>query len=229
MRRLCAVLLVAAAVSVASADIIYDTITGATTWSTTGGLPRNRMADSFSTAAPPANQVWEVEQVETVVYIAAAGTYNISFDILCWDEWNGGGFGGAGTNVFRTLLNQTTFNLAPITTTGVAVYSLTLDYSNIALQIADPLDLGFEVQWYNNGVKDNNVASALRDAAPSVGASTNLFYRDANDNGAIETTDGRTITGWTNVNLGVRITATAVPEPVSLVLLALAGLALRRR
>ena len=43
MRRLCAVLLVAAAVSVASADIIYDTISGATTWSTTGGLPRNRI------------------------------------------------------------------------------------------------------------------------------------------------------------------------------------------
>lgn len=229
MKHFCAALLLVTAASTASADIIYDTITGATGWTTTGGLPRNRMADDFDTSAPPDGLVWELDQVETVLYIAAAGTWNVSCDVIFWGEWNGGGWGGAGTNVFQTQLNQSTFTLAPFTTTGVASQVVTFDYSAIDVQFPNVTSLGFEIQWYNNGVPTDSLASALRDVFPLVGSSVNLFYRDANANGIIETTDGRTITGWSNANIGLRLNATAVPEPASLLLLGLAGLLIRRR
>ncbi|GMV87200.1 MAG: hypothetical protein AMXMBFR81_01310 [Chthonomonas sp.] len=66
----------------------------------------------------------------------------------------------------------------------------------------------------------------------SSGTGTNLFYRDADSNGSIQTTDGRTITGWTNTNVAFTVHADAVPEPASMIALgagALGVLARRRR
>lgn len=212
--------------------VIYDTLTGVTSISTTGGLPRNRMADGGTTLAPSAGQTWEVDTVEIALFVAAAGTWNVDFDVIFWDGWNAGGWGGAGTNVFQNQLNSTTFTLAPFTTTGVAAFLITLDYTGIPLQLSSPsdLDFGLDIEWRNAGVETNNLAGGLRDVVPLVGTSTNLFYRDSDSDNVIETTDGRTITGWTNANLIARITGHEVPEPASLALLAVGALfAIRRR
>lgn len=218
-------------VGTGNSTIIYDTLTGQTGISTTGGLPRNRMADGGETLAPGAGQTWEVDTIEVALFVAAAGTWNVDFDVVVWDGWNSAGFGGAGTNVFQDQVDARTFSLAPFTTTGVSAFLLTLDYSANPFQIGSlsDLDFGLEVQWRNNGLKTDSLASGIRDAAPTVGTSSNLFYRDADNDEVIETTDGRTITGWTNANFIARITAREVPEPASMLLLAIGGLLTFRR
>lgn len=211
--------------------VIYDTLSSVGSVSTTGGTPRNRMADGGTTLAPGAGQTWEVDTVELALFVAVAGSWNVGFDVIFWDGWNPAGYGGAGTNVFQNQLNSSTFSLAPFNTTGVQALLVTLDYTSIPLQISSPadLDFGLEVEWRNNGVETSNLASGLFDGLPDVGTSTNLFYRDADSDNIIETTDGRTITGFTNVNMIARITAHAVPEPASMALLAIGGLLTIRR
>jgi len=211
--------------------IIYDTLTGVAGISTTGGLPRNRMADGGTTLAPGAGQTWEVDTIEIAMFVATAGTWNVTFDVHVWDGWNPAGYGGAGTNVFQNQLDMSTFGLAPFNTTGAAAFLITLDYTGIPLQLSSPtdVDFGLEVQWRNNGAATDNLASGIRDVVPLVGTSTNLFYRDSDSDGVIETTDGRTITGWTNANLIARITGHAVPEPASVLLLVVGGLFAARR
>jgi len=229
MKKLLIPLLLVVMALPASADVIYDTITGATGWSYTSGLPRNREADGMSGIAPPSGQYWEVTQIDTILIVAAAVNYtNVTAQVKVWDEWNSAGWGGAGTNVFQSLANQTLFTLGPVSTTGVTAYNVSFTYAT-PFALADELNFGIEIQWLADGVKTDNLTIGIRDTLPSVGTGTNLFYRDADNDEVIETTDGRVITGWANTNLGLRVTANAVPEPASLLLLALGTLVLRRR
>lgn len=226
--------LIVAAITVFAASsqaaIIYDTITGNTGVTTTGGVPRNRMADSFSTSAAPTGQQWRIDKIEVALWVGAAATYtNTTGQVRIHNDWNGAAATGS---VFSNLVSDVTWNTGTFTTTGVAAFIFTFDYAAANLSfIGDGTDMGIEVQWKVGGVKDDRLATGLRDVAPLVGSSSNLFYRDANNNEIIEQSDGRTITGWTNANAMVRITGEAVPEPGTMAALGLgiAAIAARRR
>lgn len=208
---------------------IYDVITGSTTWTTTGGLPRYQMADGFWALEPTPGYQWEIHQIDVILFVAAAVNYaDVTATVNFWNTWDPNVASGP---VFFDLANQTTYSLGPVSTTGAAAYLVSFDYTTAPFTIPDPNDLGVEILWLADGVATNNLATGLRDAVPSVGVGTNLFYRDANANGYMEPSDARVITGWTNTNVGLTIWADEVliPEPTSLLLLGLAGLLIRRR
>lgn len=234
MKRVLPIVVMAIAAT-SQATVIYDTITGTTTWTTTGGTPRALMADGFSVLAPDSGEQWSVTKIETTLYLSVAGSYNITADIKVWDDWDSAGYGATAPKpVFQNQLYAGSFAPGAFNPTGATVYAVSFDLTT-PFVITDPTNLGFQVQWYNNGQIVTTTATALRDIDPGAivagTSSTNLFYRDSDSNGFLSTEDGRTITGWTNTNLLLRITADPVPEPVTTTafLVGLAGLALRRR
>lgn len=215
--------------SFAQSVVVYDTIAGVGSNTTTGGLPRSRMADSMSFSNPGAGMNWQVTSVSWTLYIAGGQNYgNVTAEMILWNQWNGAGWGGAGTNVFQSEAGRQTFSLGARTTTGATVFAITNTFTT-PINMSAFNNVGIEISLRADGVATDNTAIGLKDFAPTVGSSTNLFYRDANANAVIDTTDGRTITGWLNTNAAFTVNANAVPEPTSMIALSLGALALIKR
>lgn len=212
--------------------IVYDTIAGTGATTTTGGTPRSRMADGMSFLDPGAGLNWSVTSVDFTLFVAGAQNFtDVTAEVILWNEWNAAGFGGAGTNVFQNEAGRQTFSLGPVTTAGTSVFAVNTAFTTPILMSAFN-NVGIEINLLADSAANQNLALGLKDFAPTVGTGTNLFYRDADSNGSIQTTDGRTITGWTNTNVAFTVHADAVPEPASMIALgagALGVLARRRR
>lgn len=214
--------------------VIYDTLTGTGGWTTTGGQPRNLMADGFNAIAKTNDITWSVTKIEFIMYVGGATTINRPTVVVSlYDKWVPGGISGAGSAVFDQLAGQRTFTWGTITTTGVAAYVMTMNLTSPIL-LKNSNDIGISFNITDNGTVNSLLGTGMRDLEPAVygGApASNVFYRDANSNGFIDTTDARTLTGWTYNNIGVRITAEAVPEPatVGIVATGLVALLARRR
>ena|GEM_PF-6420751 len=120
-----------------------------------------------------------------------------------------------------------------ITTTGVSAFLMTINLTTPIL-LKNSENIGISFSLIDDGQVNSLLGTGTRDLEPAVygGApASNVFYRDANSNGIIETTDARTLINWTYNNIGVRITAEAVPEPatVGIIAASLVALLARRR
>lgn len=208
------------------AVVIYDGIGASTTFtSTTGGTPRNRMADSFSATDPGSGAHWKVTSIDVGIWVNAASP-SATAEVILWNEWNVAGFGGSGTNVFQNEAGRETFNLGDLSASDVHTLTFTTP-----IHLDNFQDLGLEIQLKTNGTKSNSLALSLQDAVPTVGSGTNLFYRDSDNDEVIETPDARTINGWSKANVMFRVNAEveSVPEPATMTVLGLGALALLRR
>ncbi len=215
----------------ASADLIYDNRPNATdggTLTTTGSTPRNYMADSMNTLAPPtASQVWEVQTIGWQLFVVGSGqagvpvTYeNVTARFRVYDTWDSAA--PAGTSVFSGLVSDVIWNLGNITNNssggGALAFTYNLNYAsnNLAFELGDGQGMGIAIEILQNGTKNQNLASIIRGGGfdPIIGTSTNGWYRDANDNGIIEAGDFRTL-GSPNSpsHLSLQIDAIAIPEP----------------
>lgn len=213
-------------VAAANATVIFDSIGAGTVFTTTtGGLPRNRMSEDVAALNPGAGMHWMVTSLDVGIWVNGANA-GVTAEVILWNNWNGAGHGGAGTNVYADEAGRQTFALGDLNGSGLKTLTFTTP-----IHLTGFANLGVEIQLKSNGAKTDNLALSLQDAAPTVGTSNNLFYRDSDNDEVIETTDGRTIGGWTNTNTMMRINATAVPEPATMVALTLGalGVAARRR
>lgn len=216
--------------------VIYDTLTGTGGWTTTGGQPRNRMADGFNAIAKASNITWSVTQVEFIMYVGGATTINRpTVEMKLWNKWVPDGISGAGSAVFDDLAGSRTFYWDTITTTGVTAYWMVMTLTTPIL-LKNSENIGIEFNITDNGVVNSYLGTGMRDLAPYIAGANppaaNVFYRDGNSNGFIDTADARILASWTYNNIGVRITAEAVPEPATVGAVAtglLALLARRRR
>lgn len=234
MRRiLLGVLCLVAFTSAASADNIFDTITGGSTGlTTTGSTPRSRMGDGFTVANQVDGLKWSVETAQLGLFVSGAGTYtNVTMQVIFWGAWNPSAASGS---VFSNQLSNVTWNLGTVTSTGNQVFPYSLPYAsnNLSFVMNSGQTGGIEVNILSGGVANTNLALTLRDQAPTAGSATNGFYRDANSNGILEASDARTFAGVSNANVYARLVASAIgPEPGSMALLLVGtgGLLVRRR
>lgn len=241
----------------ANADIIFNSLDGlnqtANSFTTTGSNPRNYMADDLSTIAlaNSAND-WLVDSLSVRVFVAGSGTAGVNLDytgvtmrIRVYNDVDLAA--AAGTSIFSNIASDVIWNLGTVTnsstTGGAQVFTYNLDYlaQDLDFLLDDGQNMGVAVELLSNGLVNNGLATALRNVVgdpglPSVGTSTNGWYRDVNGNGIIEANERRTLTG-TNSNIHLLINATefsAIPEPSGLGIFALgsvlvAGVAARRR
>jgi hypothetical protein len=230
MKKILSLALLASIAAGSQAVVIYDSMTGVTSVSYTSGLPRNMIGEGFSTIAAASGQVWKVTSIDFAFIVGAAGTYNnVSVTTSFWNDWNPSAATGS---VFTNQAGDSViWNFGDITVTGATVYNVSLDFeaNGLSFFLQDGQDMGFIADWKVNGVANDNFTMALVDAAPSVGTSGNGFYRDVNNNGILEQSDARSITGWTNTNVVMRVNAEAVPEPATMAVLGLGAAALIRR
>lgn len=234
-------LLVASMVAMVAAShavIIYDTIapqgpTGASTF--TGGLPRNFIADDFSTIAAPSGFEWRVRKIDFQPVFAVVRTYtNVQARVRVFNTW-----AASTTNVFSNQISDVTWNFGNFTNTGTGAVSVnaSLDYflSGNSFNFTGNLNKGISIQMLENGVATNDITVGITNIAgpttqPSsvIGTGTNGWYRDADSNGLFSDADRRTFTGtWSSEAL--RIDATAVPEPGTMAAIGLGVAALIRR
>lgn len=219
--------------STSKADIIYDAITGQT-FSFTGSLDRSRMADAQNNIAATPNFDWLVDQIDMNFVVAAAGTYtDVTARIRIWDTWTPGA--PVGTSVFSGLLSDVTWSFGNITVAGVSGFGVALDYSAFGFLLSDT-QFGFDVEWRVGGLLNNSLTTGVSNTVtptPPVVGSTAFegYYRDVTSNGLIDSTDARDFTNL-HTNLMIRVHAQQVPEPSSMMLLGVVGVAacgLRRR
>lgn len=112
---------------------------------------------------------------------------------------------------------------------GGYIYTLPYLTNGLDFSIGSGATLGLDWTLTENGAATNDLSFYIKDTVPNPGSSTNGFYRDANGNGSISSDEARVFTGINNANLAATIDAQAVPEPTTMALAGLAGVALLRK
>jgi hypothetical protein len=176
---------------------IYDTIYNAAGTATelteltfTGSLPRYRMADGFGVNLALPHYL---NRLDFVLVVASAGTFtNLTAEIAIYNAWDPNATG----SVFSNLAASVTASLGDATTTGATAYLYQIPMPPGIVLDTNP-NKGVVITLRRGGVLDNVLTLGLVNRLPNPGSEVvaDLFYRDANDNGIIESTDARTFSG----------------------------------
>lgn len=211
-------------------------MTGVTQFTTTGSNPGFLIGDgATSIASAGAGNFWKVTSIDFGIFLVGVQSWaagQVDARIKFYDSYN-----DTGTDpVFGNLVGTVDYNLGALVSTSNAAFGIT--GSTLATPIALPSSLttlGFTVSFFDNttGGRISTIRSAMTTTiVPTVGTSSNGFYRDANDNGVIESTEKFVFNSANpsdNVIIRFNGTATPVPEPASMAALGLGAMALIRR
>lgn len=222
----------------ATPQVVYQN-TSTTNLFTASASPRTSGADDVTFVAP---QV-KLTSVEFgyVVGGAAGAPAVTAFDarVRIWDNYTGTDQTNTSAPAFGGLLSEFTVSFAGITDGGAATtgpISLT-GLPGGGVDVNDPqfqdayVEIAFLVPSTTTLIPNNAVTYLFDGTAAEVGEAFDIYWRDANGSGSIEDNEARSFGGAAGSlsNFYLAFNGEVVPEPTSLSLLGLAGLALVRR
>lgn len=257
MKKVSALLLLATVAPVASADLVFDSIspTGgvAPTFTGTGGAPHTLMGTALTLGNVGAGPI-HVDGLDVAYRAYAAASYtNIRLDIMFFETATLATSGSSPA--FSNLLFTRTVNTGTTTTAAGTRYTYQSATPGVTPGLAlspgfvlnDPTKpIGIQVlirgdKGDGNGlVATDDLGLSLRyNVAPAVGSTpiggtAGGFYRNASvpaptTSSVLLGSDYRSLTGITDTTMALRLYATPVPEPASMVALGLGAAALLRR
>ncbi|MCW5942822.1 MAG: PEP-CTERM sorting domain-containing protein [Fimbriimonadaceae bacterium] len=233
-------------VATASAEVIYDAIytnASQTTFQTltdTGSTPRTFKADFFSVANYTGiNDRYNITGLSFwQINWTNALTANVKADITIYQ--NASGATSGTTAAFDTPLYSATVDFGTQVMAANTGYLRNVDLTGAGIVFNQPNGhlYGISIRTRADNVENTLVTPGLVNdttglSAPVnyVGASPNGWYRDADSSGTFTGADYRTFASPSMSNLGIHLEGTAVPEPTSMIALAVGacGLLARRR
>jgi hypothetical protein len=221
------------------AVVVYDSIytdstqTAFKALTDTGSTPRSFKGDTFSIQALPAGQTaWRVDSISFwAVRWTSAFTGNVKAVVSLFGDSTDATTGTAP--VFSNpIVSNATVNFGTQTMAVNTGYVYTVNFTNTFLTGPANHKYGFTVRLLADDVETPDLSPGLTHNAPNwVGTSSKGWYRDADNNGVLTGSDWRNFGTSTDDNLGLVVTATAVPEPGTMAALGLgiAAIAARRR
>lgn len=216
------------AVSAQAQTIIYDVITPATSAAFTTQAGNGLAGDNFLPPAAGAGNFWRITDISFFVIFTMGGNHTIND--LRVDLFNqvdttpavpafsspAGGINASSGTLSTTGTNQ----IVVLTVTGLA----------IDLAPAAGNSSGYGVQLSMNSVTGPGLATfGYVNNGSTAGSWSNGFFLDLDDNGTINGDEFANFGGWTDGNLAVAMTASAVPEPASMLALGIGAAALLAR
>ncbi|MCH8979327.1 MAG: PEP-CTERM sorting domain-containing protein [Armatimonadetes bacterium] len=216
------------AVSVQAQTIIYDVITGATTAGFTTQAGNNLAGDNYLPPAAGAGNFWRITEISFIVVFTNAGNHSIT-DVGV-DFYNQVDT-VAGTPALSSHAGGFNGSTGSIMTSG-ANEALSLTFGGFTLDLAPAAgnSNGYGVQLSMNSFTGPGLATFVYVDNPStVGSWSNGFLLDLDNDGVLEGDEFANFSGWTNGNLALSMTASAVPEPASMIALGIGAAALMAR
>jgi hypothetical protein len=231
--------------------VLYDnTPVGAETVFTTTSVPRTGGADEalFNGAGAL------LTSLQFGYSVATGGPAAFDARIRFFDDINL--TAGAGTPQFQNQVGQITvpftaqvagaFITNPVSLTGQPGGGVTVTPNPANLGVPNVTDVYVQVDFFQPGTTTpvaNNAVTYIFDgsgvnagltfASPAVGgngtATDEVYWRDVSNNGVIEGDEARNFTAPNRANFVLKLEGNIIPEPASLGLVALAGLATLRR